>query len=336
MSLQKSVLVTGATGAVGPRIVQALCQAGWQVRTYSLAEPPRGWFPTSVEERRGDVTDLAAVRDAVSGMEGVIHLAALLHKVDPTPEMREEYQKINVGGTRVVVQAAREAGVRRFILFSTIAVYGDCRGEIVDEKTRPQPDTFYAQTKLEAEKIVLTTRRKDDQLMGTVLRLAAVYGSRIKGNYRRLAQSMAHGRFISIGNGRNRRTLVYDKDVADAAVLALDAPSSAAAGRVFNVTDGKIHPLSEIIRAISAALDRRPPLISVPFAPARLAAGLLEDAFQLAGRKSPIGRAALDKLVEDTAVDGSLIQRKLGFKPQYDLLSGWRETIAEMRQASEL
>ena len=81
----------------------------------------------------------------------------------------------------------------------------------------------------------------DGQPLGAVLCLGAVYGSRIKGNYERLTHAMARNRFIPIGNGLNRRMLVYDKDVGRAAVLAVSHP--AAAGRVFNVTDGEFHTL---------------------------------------------------------------------------------------------
>jgi len=61
-------------------------------------------------------------------------------------------------------------------------------------------------------------------------------------------------------------------------------------------------------------------------------AGLMEDAFRLVGRKSPISRDTIDKYTEDIAVDGSLIQKELGFMPQYDLKTGWEETIREMRE----
>ena len=98
--------------------------------------------------------------------------------------------------------------------------------------------------------------------------LGAVYGSRIKGNYERLTHALARHRFIPIGSGLNRRTLVYDKDVGRAAVLAVSHP--AAAGRVFNVTDGTFHTLNEIIESICSALGRKPPRLSLPIGPVRL------------------------------------------------------------------
>ena len=231
------------------------------------------------------------------------------------------------------------------------------------------PDTFYAQTKLAAEQIVLNARGADGQPLGTVLRLGAVYGSRIKGNYERLMRALAgnlggnlgtrsqfQGKlghvpkfpFIPVGSGLNRRTLVYDKDVGRAAALAVSHP--AAAGRVFNVTDGGFYTLNEIIESICSALGRKPPRLSLPVGPTRALVGLVETGCRVMGimgtrsrilansgqAPSPtiplVTRAMIDKYTEDIAVDGSLIQKELGFVPQYDLKTGGEETIREMKE----
>jgi nucleoside-diphosphate-sugar epimerase len=332
--MPSTVLVTGATGAIGPCVVQALHDAGYCIRTLSLDDPPARLFPDGVEVTHGDVTDPAAVESAMRGIDAVVHMAALLHIVNPPAALREKYERINVGGTATVVDAAVKAGVKRLVLFSTIAVYGNTLGQILTEDSPPRPDTFYAQTKLAAERIVLDARRSDGQPMGTVLRFAAVYGSRIKGNYRRLMQSLARERFIPIGDGRNRRTLIYDRDAARAAVVAVCHPATA--GEIFNVSDGQFHTLNEIIAAMCQALGRTPPRGSLPVAPIRFAAGLLEDAARIVGRQSPIVRATIDKYTEDVAVDSRRIQTQLGFVPQFDLATGWRETVREMRQTGEL
>ena len=85
-----NILVTGATGAVGPGIVQALRDVGHQIRTLSLDPPQQGLLPKDdVEVRIGDVIDPVAVESAVQGVEAIIHLAALLHIVNPPPELRD-------------------------------------------------------------------------------------------------------------------------------------------------------------------------------------------------------------------------------------------------------
>ena len=203
---------------------------------------------------------------------------------------------------------------------------------MLNEMSPIHPDTFYAQTKCAAEQIVLNARGADSQPLGTVLRLGAVYGSRIKGNYERLTRALAGNRFIPIGNGLNRRTLVDDKDVGRAAALAVSHP--AAAGRVFNVTDGGSHTLNEIIEAICFALGRKPPRFSLPVGPIRIVAGLIETGYRVIGLKPPVTKAIIDKYTEDIAVDGSLIQKELGFVPQYDLKAGWEETVREKKVLS--
>ena len=84
-------------------------------------------------------------------------------------------------------------------------------------------------------------------------------------------------------------------------------------------------------KAIFKAIGWNLPRLSVPDRPVRFFAGVMEDTLRLVGRKSPIGRDTVDKYTEDIAVDSQLIQNELGFKPQYDLKSGWQETIQEMR-----
>ena len=334
MKANRCILLTGATGAVGPLVVKALYDAGYSIRTLSIDPPSSGIWPDDVEARVGDVTDVSEVRAAMDGVDAVVHMAALLHIVNPPPEMREKYVRVNVGGTEAVVDAAIKAGVQRVVLFSTIAVYGASGGRVLDEMSPTCPDTFYGQTKLDAEQVVLKARRADGAPLGTVLRFGAIYGSRIKGNYQLLLDSLARGRFIPIGKGTNRRTLVYVKDVGRAAVLTLQHPL--AAGRVFNVSDGKFHTLSNIIDFMCQALGRKSPQLSLPLGPVRFAAGVVEDIARLAGVQSPIMRAIIDKYTEDVAVDSRLIQNELGFVPQYDLSTGWKDAIQEMRRSGEL
>lgn len=327
------VLVTGATGAIGPRVVEVLHDAGYSLRLLSHVTSPTG-LPDDVEVCNGDITDPSAVQSAMQNVRSVIHIAALLHIVNPPASLRGKYEKINIGGTATLIDAALKADIKRLVMFSTIAVYGPSNGQILAEDSPAQPDTFYGQTKLAAERLVMEARRSDGQPLGTILRLGAVYGARIKGNYQRLVQALARGRFIPLSGARNRRTLVYDRDVARAAALALENP--AAVGRIYNVSDGHFHTLNEIISAICEALGRTPPRISLPVGPVRLAAGGLETAARLIGLESPVGRETINKYTEDIAADSQRIQMELGFVPQYDLRAGWQETIKEMRQNRDL
>ena len=323
---RRVALVTGATGAIGPAVVAALSQT-YDVRTFSRQPPTAGLFAISAAPFTGDIADAAALRLAARGADVIVHLAALLHVVDPPPDMRSEYERVNVKGTQAVIEAAQAEGASRLVLMSTIAVYGYGGQRLLDENSPVRPETFYGETKASAERLALAARRQDGHPLTTVLRSAAVYGPRVKGNYDRLVRALARRRFVPIGRGDNLRTLVFDRDLAAATALAAAHP--AAAGRVYNVSDGTPHPLREIIDAICEALGRRPPRWHAPVAPVRLAL----RAASVIDRRLP---HMLEKYLEEVAVDASRIRQELGFTPATSLVDGWRVTVAEMRRTGRL
>lgn len=139
---------------------------------------------------------------------------------------------------------------------------------------------------------------------------------------------------MPVGDGRNHRALVYVRDAVEAMLLAAEHPK--AAGHVFNVTDGCIHTMRDILAAICQTLGRPAPRLYVPLSVARAGAAGLEYAFTLVGRRAPLTRVTLDKFVEDAAYSGQRIQVELGYRPAYDLKAGWQETIAELRRNGEL
>ena len=323
-----SCLVTGATGVVGPQLVKALVEKGFKVRVLVRSSPPADLLPAGVTTVLGDLLDEDALAQATSGTEVVFHLAAKLHINNPDASLMEQYRQVNLDGTRLLLEKSLAAGVRRFVYFSTINVYGLSQpGQVFSEMDTPAPDGVYAQTKFDAEKYVLEGRHPETGApIGVVLRMAAIYGPRMKGNYRRLIRAIRKGLFIPLGQSLNRRTLVHERDVVLAAMLAAEHP--AAAGQVYNVTDGQIHTFSEIMAAICQVLHKPTPRFYLPTSLVRFFAGVAEDVFRLAGKRSPIVRATVDKLTEDVAVSGEKFQRELNFQPQFDLHAGWKDTMS--------
>jgi len=317
------VLATGASGALGPAVVDVMLSAGYRVRTLSIDPLPDIIREQGVEDITGDITDVHCVRQAMKDVKLVIHLASLLH-ISDVSGMDEKYERVNVDGTLSVVKEALKAGVDRIVFISTIAVYGQSNGIIVNEDTVPKPDTVYAKTKFSAENIVLSATGSDGSPIGVVLRFGAIYGPRMKGNYRRLTHSLASGFFLPVGKGKNRRTLVYDRDAARAVLLAVEHPN--ALGKIFNVSDGKFHTVHDILLTICRVLGKRPPLLSLPLGAVRITAAVAEQVARYLGSRAPITSAVIDKYVEDIAVESRLISDELGFTPQYGLEEGWRES----------
>ena len=329
----RTVLITGATGALGPAVIRAFRADRWRIRTLSRTPPAPRTAAAAHQHVAADIEDVAALRRAMTGADAVVHMAALLHVFDRQSSLSNEYRRVNVQGTSAVMAAARDASVPQVVALSSIAVYGT-QARTADEVTVPAPDTPYGVTKLAAEEEALRAVGADGTPLAVVLRLAAVYGPSVKGNYERLVRALARRRFVQVGTGDNARTLVFEDDAAQAILLAASRPD--AKRGTFNVTDGQIHTVRQIIAAISEALGRRPPRLSVPEGLAVIAASTLDRTFKLAGRTSPVTKGTLDKYLEHVAVSGRKMQDALGYRPRWTLSDGWRHTVEELRREGRL
>lgn len=297
-------LVTGASGALGRRLVRYLAERHWSVR--ALVREATSIEPCGVTPIVGNLFDPRALGRATEGVDVVFHLAALRDADGGDPS---QVRQVNVDGTLAVARAARVSGTRRFVYFSSTSVYGDTHGRTADESSKPAPRSLYARTKLEAESIVL-----QEAPGGVVLRVAAVYGPHQRGNYLRLAALCRRGiRLV----GGTRRTLVYETDAMAAALIA--AEHERAPARIFNVTDGMTHTLTAITGAMASALGTTVRM-ALPTAPVRALARLTCG-----------GPRRFRPLLEDSAVEGHRIQVDLGFTPAVPLEHGWQITIDAWR-----
>ncbi|MDP9225773.1 MAG: NAD-dependent epimerase/dehydratase family protein [Actinomycetota bacterium] len=294
---------------------------GLDVRVLARTAPRMGVLPADVEIVLGDVSDPAAVANAIGGVDVVHHLAGAAHQSGSGARIEELFERVNVTGTLNLARAATTAGTPRLIIYSTIAVYGPSRsGETMDESSPIRPVGAYASSKAKAEASAMT----ELGTRATTLRLAAVIGPHMKANYRALVRAITRGRFVRVGPLSNRRTVVCETDVGNAAVLV--GKSEAALGKVFNVTDGRIHTLGEIVDAIAVAAGRRLPRWEVPLAPVIALAGAA-DLVRRLGLPLPPARALLEKYLEDVAVSGDRLQQELGFRPSTDVHGCFRAAI---------
>jgi UDP-glucose 4-epimerase len=320
------VLVTGATGMIGTSLIHHLVTRGHRVRALSRHACNAFALNKRIDAISADVRDFKAMQRAAKNADVVFHLAARLHLNNPTPDLRDDYEQTNIKGTENAAKAVYDNRVGRLVHFSTINVYGPGAGNgVFTEQSPLAPQTLYARTKVQAEKAVWDILAGNTRSSAVVLRLAAVYGPCIQGNYGLLVKALKHRCFWQIGKGQNRRTLIYIDDLASGATLAATHPG--AGSNVFNMTDGCIHTFAEIVRAISLALGRRPPRFQLPCQPTLRMTSIADKMGQLIGLRQLRPSLLLDKLLEDVAVSGDKITRDLGFRPAVDLHRGWRKAI---------
>lgn len=225
------VLVTGATGFLGHTLCPYLVERGYRLR--ALARHSSEWEflrPLGVELTWGDVRDPGAVHKAVEGCQAVAHAAGKFRFWG----QREDFFAVNLEGTRNALEAARQAGVERFIYISTIAVVGVPRhGVVIDEKYPPAPHDDYQRSKLAAEQLVLRYHQ-EHRLPTLVLRPGAFYGPGSRYAFNRLFfEDPLKGLPLRVHGGRRISFPVYIRDVAQGIDLALKRGRP---GEVYNIS----------------------------------------------------------------------------------------------------
>lgn len=309
-----AVLVTGATGFIGPAVCARLLQLGYHVKAAVRDRARANALPDTIE--RVMVPEISGATDwtaTVNGVAAVVHLAAAAERpeLDAGGQL-EHCRSVNVEGSVRLAHAASAAGVRRFVNISTLKVNGETSSIVgLTENDRPAPQGIYAVSKWEAEQRLRETAAQTG-LELVILRPPLVYGPGARGNFLALMRAVARGIPLPLASVHNRRSLIYVGNLVDAIVKAIDAPQ--AAGKTYLVSDGEDLSTPELIRRIATALGVQPRLLPCPVALLRLGAAAL-------GRAGDVTR-----LLGSLQVDSTKIRRELGWEPAYTFEEGVRAT----------
>jgi len=310
MTDMQSVLITGATGFVGQALITALRAQQRQVRRALRGTRTGNVADDSIVGDIGPDTDW---RQALQGIDCVVHLAARTHVIDDrSTDPLTLYRRINGEATRRLAQQAAAAGVRRFVFLSSIKVNGESTAtSSFTPNDMPQPLDAYGISKREAED-VLRHIGTDTGMEIVILRPPLVYGPGVKGNFLHLLQAIARGTPLPLDSINNRRSLVYIGNLVDALIACMDMP--AAAGKTWLISDGEDVSTPALIRKLAAAMDKTPRLLPCPPALLNLSTALL-------------GKHAMAmRLTGSLVVDSSGLQRELGWRPRYSLDQGLNAT----------
>jgi len=315
------VLVTGASGFIGRELCQELREQSVQVRggMRQVAEGP--WDEVVLF----DLTTKRLPEDALAGVDTIFHLAGKSHALSETRQDEEEYFRINTEGTGILLEAAKVAGVRRFVFISSVKAMGEGSDVCQDESVQCRPETPYGKSKLAAERMVLEGGYVPEPV---VLRLSMVYGSSRKGNLPRMIEAVAKGHFPPFLEVGNQRSIVHVEDVVQAALLAAEKP--VAGGQTYIVTDGQACSTRQMYERICEALDKPVPAWTIPIGLLKVLAKVGDGIGLMRGRRFLFDSDALDKLIGAACYSSEKIERELEFRPKRDFHSALPEIVAHL------
>jgi UDP-glucose 4-epimerase len=314
------IAITGANGFVGRAVSRALLGRGIAasglVRRGARCEP-------GVDTHYVDGLE-ALGPEAFVGCDAVLHLAARVHVMGDAAAQKQSasraqavldaYRVVNVEGALAAAEAARRAGVARFVLMSSIKALGEHDpGRPFTEDDERRPPDAYGVSKAEAEVRLLEFGSRTGMEV-VVMRPPLVYGPGVRANFLAMMNAIARGVPLPLGAIDARRSLVSVDNLASAAIECALHP--AARGRVFHVSDGEDPGVAELARRLGEHLGRPARLVPVP-------AALLRGVARFAGKT-----AQIDRLTGSLRVDSSRIRETLGWRAPQTLDQGLAATAA--------
>jgi nucleoside-diphosphate-sugar epimerase len=324
------VLVTGGTGFTGTALVQRLLEDGHSVVAldYKAGLQSDALRSRGAEVVIGSVTDRDAVARSMKGVELVFHLAAAFRELNVANSF---YDEVNVGGTRVVLDAARSEGVRKFVYCSTCGVHGNVDHPPAAENAPIQPADYYQRTKYEAEPLV---KREAGHMETVILRPAAIYGPGDPERFFMIFKRVSRGTFPMFGNGQTLYHPLYIDNLVDAFMLCM--PAGVGNGREYLIADERYYPIEEIVRAVARAIDVPIRIPHYPVWPVVALGHVVEKICKPLGVIPPIFPRRVDWYRQNRAFDIGRAKRELGYLPRVELEDGLRRTGQWYRQMGYL
>ncbi|MCH7677734.1 NAD-dependent epimerase/dehydratase family protein [candidate division KSB1 bacterium] len=318
--MKKKVFVTGATGFTGGHLCRILVDKG-----YSVGALVRKSSKTNELEKLGvkpvvgDLANLNSLNGALEDIDTVFHVAAAYRQEGIS---KEQFWKVNVDGTRALLEFANQSKVKRFVHCSTVGVQGEIKNPPAKESDPYQPGDHYQESKMEGEKLALKFF-KERGLDGVVVRPVGIFGP---GDLRflKLFKFINNGKFRMIGKGDVLYHLTFVEDLVQGIILA--GQKKEASGNIYTVGGEEFMTLKKLVALIAETLNKPVPKKSIPLKPVYIAAVMCETICRPLGIEPPLYRRRLDFFTKDRAFDISKAKKELGYKPQVPLKQGLKIT----------
>jgi nucleoside-diphosphate-sugar epimerase len=326
-------LVTGASGFVGGHLTRRLAARGDAVRATDVRGCPD--LPAPIE--LADITDRAAARALVQGVDVVFHAASL---VQTARAGADRVWAVNLGGTEALLAAAREAGVRRFVFVSSASVVyqgADILGGDEELPYAAASQAPYADSKIAAEKIVLAA---DDRsgMRTSAIRPHVVFGPGDGRFFPAIVARAEAGRLrVGVGRGTMRSDFTYIDNLIDALLLAEEALARdpALGGRAYFVTNGEPMGFWDFVDRVLVALGKPPTRGRIPYSIAYAAAALVEWSRAIRGERAApedgFTRFAVRYMCTHHWFSIDRARRELGYEPRVSIDEGIQRTVDALR-----
>jgi len=318
-------LVTGATGFIGTHLVKALVEKGRDVRCLVRKTSNTTYLKKlGVELVYGDLLDRDSLKGIVKGVNIVYHLAGEVYS-----KRTSDYYKVNVDGTKNLLEACLPEKIKKFIYLSSISAVGPNpkQGILLNEKSPCKPITPYGKSKYLVEKLVSMFSKKYT-LPATIIRLPTVYGPGVSTSSRvfTMLELIKRGLFRIIGNGNNVISLCYIDNLING-ILLIDRKTQNTNYTIYFLADQKPRTIREIAEKIAMELDTKVSRFYIPVWVANIAA-LVFPAFKKWGNKFPTSlRDMIREIPNSWACDISKARQELKYDPMVDFNEGIRRTV---------
>ncbi|MCX6771384.1 MAG: NAD(P)-dependent oxidoreductase [Candidatus Micrarchaeota archaeon] len=319
----RKILLTGATGRLGSHVLAALLARKERVRAIVRPGSNRK-LPRYVEKFTWDLASDPLPYTAFAGVDRAIHLAGLVggHPV-------RELMLHNAAATRNLVSSCPQT-LSKLVLASSVSVYGEYKGQIVDEEFEPRTESPYGKSKLAAEEEARAHRRG---IPTALLRFGMIYGPGFEQGYFDVFGFLERGRMRIFGDGQNRVPLVHADDAVRAVLAALDAHLISC--REYNIVGEEAPTQEELMGMAAKALRVPPPTRRSPLI-------LVQSASAIGGLLSSLGMEPalpfdaenIRQLTLDRAYSAERARRELGFSAKVKLASGIKQMAGEYKKKS--
>ncbi|MCF7916711.1 MAG: NAD(P)-dependent oxidoreductase [Candidatus Omnitrophica bacterium] len=312
------ILITGNSGFIGRFLSEKLIDKGYAVLGLDIKQDKhaQGYLQCF----KGDILSKRDVEKTADEVNLIIHLAAKHHDFGVS---KEEFYKVNVEGTKNILDCASRKNIKKLIFVSSVAVYND-ENMPVDESTELKPKNLYGKSKLEAEKLVKEWASRDPERSVIVVRPAVVFGPYNYANMYNLIDNIYKGRFFLVGKGNNIKSVAYVENLVDAIIFFIGKMQPGL--NIFNYSDEPHMTTKEIVEIISKHLNKRVSNFRLPLRFVLTAASVIDLCAKLTGKNFPIQSFRIKKFAEDTFYKSNAI-KETGFKPMVSLDEGFKNMV---------